>query len=177
MKFTICNSRNVKVPNYGTAGSAGIDFYVPENFTYDDLKWSPSESGSFPDTVSRTSENDGIVTAIHLYPGRGVVIPSGIKVKIPNGYVLVFLNKSGVSLRKSVVQGAQVIDSDYTGEIHLHLINTGNAKTTISAGEKISQALLLPVEHCELVQVKSEKELFADFETERKDGGFGSTGV
>ena len=71
--------------------------------------------------------------------------------------------------------GACVVDSDYQGEIHLHLINTSNKSVTIEPGEKLTQFLLIPVDHCD-VTVVEEDDLFTE-ETTRGSGGFGSTGV
>ena len=78
-------------------------------------------------------------------------------------------------MKKGLMVGACVVDSDYQGEIHLHLINASNKPVTIEPGDKLTQFLLVPVNHCavELVDVD---ELF-DKETTRGSGGFGSTGV
>ena len=85
------------------------------------------------------------------------------------------MNKSGVALKKGLVVGACVVDSDYQGEIHLHLINTSDKPVRIQPGDKLTQFLLIPVDHC-LVEVVNEGDLFEE-ETTRGSGGFGSTGV
>ena len=146
MKIT--KIRDVKTPIRGTEGSAGIDFFVP----YD-----------YPNSL-RSVE-----------PGERFFIPSGIKANVPTGYALIAMNKSGVSLKKGLMVGACVVDSDYQGEIHLHLINTSNKSVTIEPGEKLTQFLLIPVDHCN-VTVVEEDALFTE-ETTRGSGGFGSTGV
>ena len=146
MKIT--KIRNVKTPIRGTEGSAGIDFFVP----YD-----------YPNSL-RSVE-----------PGERFFIPSGIKANVPTGHALIAMNKSGVSLKKGLMVGACVVDSDYQGEIHLHLINTSNKSVTIEPGEKLTQFLLIPVDHCD-VTVVEEDDLFTE-ETTRGSGGFGSTGV
>jgi dUTP pyrophosphatase len=71
--------------------------------------------------------------------------------------------------------GACVVDSDYQGEIHIHLVNTSHESANIEAGEKLVQFLLVPVDHCDIEEV-TESELF-DETTDRGAGGFGSTGV
>ena len=144
----IAKIRNVKTPTRGTKGSAGIDFYVPNDF---------------PDSLRRVT------------PGDRYFIPSGIKANVPNGYALIAFNKSGVALKKDLMVGACVVDSDYQGEIHLHLINVGTKDVYIEPGEKLAQFLLVPVDHC-VVDVVDESELF-DATTNRGAGGFGSTGV
>lgn len=142
MKISKC--RAVKTPSRGTSQSAGIDFYVPEDFT----------------------------TSV-LQPGESVLIPSGIKVQVPNGYMLTAFNKSGVATKQGLSIGACVVDEDYEGEIHLHLINTSNFNTLIEPGKKIAQFILIPVNY-ENVEVVEELE---SRNTQRGAGGFGSTGV
>ena len=140
--------RNVKTPTRGTVGSAGIDFYVPDDY---------------PNSLCR------------INPGDRFFIPSGIKANVPKGYALIAFNKSGVALKKGLMVGACVVDSDYQGEIHLHLVNTSDQPVTIEAGDKLTQFLLVPVNHC-AVEVVDVDELFYE-ETTRGAGGFGSTGV
>ncbi len=146
MKIT--KIRNVKTPKRGTEGSAGIDFFVPDDY--------PTNLCS-------------------VNPGERFFIPSGIKANVPNGYALIAMNKSGVALKKGLMVGACVVDSDYQGEIHLHLVNTSDSNVTIEPGEKLTQFLLIPVNHC-AVEVVDPDDLF-DNESERGAGGFGSTGV
>ena len=146
MKIT--KTRNVKTPTRGTQGSAGIDFYVPNDY---------------PNSLRRVE------------PGERFFIPSGIKANVPEGYALIAFNKSGVALKKGLMVGACVVDSDYQGEIHLHLVNTSCKAVTIEPGEKLTQFLLIPVDHC-AVEVVDEQDLF-EVETDRGSGGFGSTGV
>ena len=144
----ISKIRNVKTPTRGTVGSAGIDFYVPEDY--------PS-------------------SLCEIAPGDRYFIPSGIKANVPEGFALIAMNKSGVSMKKGLMVGACVVDSDYQGEIHLHLINASNKPVTIEPADKLTQFLLVPVDHCpvELVDID---DLFTE-ETTRGSGGFGSTGV
>lgn len=140
--------RPVKTPLRGTGGSAGIDFFVPEDYP-------------------------GNLCTIE--PGERYFIPSGIKANVPPGYALIAMNKSGVSLKKNLMVGACVVDSDYQGEIHLHLINAGREEVNISPGDKLVQFLLIPVDHG-TVEIVEENELF-ETESERGSGGFGSTGI
>jgi len=144
----ISKIREVKTPTRGTDGSAGIDFYVP--FDY-------------PQNLCSIS------------PGERFFIPSGIKANVPEGFALIAMNKSGIALKKGLLVGACVVDSDYQGEIHLHLVNTGTKTVTIEPGDKLTQFLLIPVNHCR-VDVVDESSLF-EAETTRGSGGFGSTGV
>jgi len=126
----ISKIREVKTPLRGTPESAGIDFFVPNDF-------------------KQTS----------VAPGGSVFIPSGIKVNVPTGHALIGFNKSGVALKKNLSIGACVVDEDYQGEIHLHLTNIGKNKVYLSAGEKIVQFILLPVFY-DAVEVVEESVLF-----------------
>jgi len=146
MKF--CKTRNVKSPVRGTPLSAGIDFFVPNDF---------------PGTV-------------FILPGDGVNIPSGIKMKVPEGYALIFKNKSGVAVKKGLQVGACVVDEDYQGEVHLHVRNISGDVQKIEPGEKLIQGLLVPVSYEDLEEVPDESFLFKE-KTQRGEGGFGSTGT
>ena len=143
----ISKIRNVKTPERGTPLSAGLDFFVPNDF--------PGEH--------------------FLLPGDAVNIPSGIKVKVPHGFALVFMNKSGVAVKKGLQVGACVVDEDYQGEVHLHVRNTSTDVQSIKPGEKLVQALLIPVDYCD-VEVVNVDELY-EGGTQRGEGGFGSTGT
>ncbi len=143
----ISKIRNVKTPVRGTPLSAGIDFFVPDDFP-----------------------------GIHyLIPGDAVNIPSGIKIKVPHGYALIFMNKSGVAVKKGLQVGACVVDEDYQGEVHLHVRNTSTEVQSIKPGEKLVQALLIPVEYAD-IEVVDVDELYEE-KTQRGEGGFGSTGT
>ncbi len=144
----IAKVRSVKTPTRGTAGSAGIDFYVPDGYPQEDCE---------------------------ILSGERFFIPSGIKANVPEGFALIAMNKSGVSLKKNLMVGACVVDSDYQGEIHLHLINVGQDNVEICPGDKLVQFLLVPVDHGP-VELVSEEDLYAST-TDRGTGGFGSTGV
>lgn len=145
----ILKTRDVKNPSRGTGLSAGLDFYVPNDF---------------PGTI-------------YLAPGEDANIPSGIKVKFSDDYVLIAHNKSGIATKKDLQVGACVIDADYQGEIHLHVRNIGNGIAEINPGEKLVQMVLLPVIHDVLEFVNTESELYPEGESERGDGAFGSTGI
>ena len=147
--MNIAKIRNVKTPTRGTRGSAGIDFYIPNDYPENLLK---------------------------IEPSCRCFIPSGIKANVPDGFALIAFNKSGVSLKKGLLVGACVVDSDYQGEIHLHMINASDRDVYLEAGEKLVQFLLVPIDHCAVTLVDVD-ELFIDNQSERGEGGFGSTGA
>ena len=105
-------------------------------------------------------------------PGSSCVIPTGIKVEVPEGYMLEVKNKSGIASKRRLVVGACVIDPGYDGEVFINLHNLGGETQKIYPGEKLAQIVLIPVEGCNFVEVSNE----ININTERGAGGFGSTG-
>jgi len=145
-KIYFMTVRDVKLPEYGTGDSVGIDFFVPNDFT-----------------------------SITLQPGEDALIPSGIRTRLPIRTALIAFNKSGVATKKKFSKGAQVIDPDYQGEIHIHVFNVGKEPRDIKPGDKIIQFIHLPIIKSKLIQCQTEAELYPA-KTERGTGGFGSTG-
>lgn len=108
-----------------------------------------------------------------LLPARGhAVIPTGIAAGLPEGTAGFVFARSGLGIRHGVAlaNGVGVIDSDYTGEICVGLINQFDEPYEIQPGERIAQLAVLPV-LCPPVE-----EAASLAETERGAGGFGSTG-
>jgi dUTP pyrophosphatase len=168
-----CKVKEVKSPVRGTSVAAGIDFFVPTNITVDEFLQKCEITKCGPEYT--LSEN-GHIEKIVLRPGDSVMIPSGIKMKVMDGWALVFMNKSGIGAKKQLAVLACVIDQDYEGEVHINLVNTGNEIQTISAGDKIVQGVLLPMNYALPEEVENEEVLFANSESARGEGGFGSTG-
>lgn len=115
------------------------------------------------------------VAELILKPGQGINIPSGISANIPHGYAIDFRNKSGIATKKNLVVGAELVDEDYTGIMHLNIHNIGNKSVRISCGMKIAQAVFEKTYYDELNIVNSDTHL--DKKTDRGAGGFGSTGL
>jgi len=174
--------RDVKSPTRGTSRSAGIDFYVPtfddkfivqitnknKNLSFDGIRF----LGGSLDPVTLTA--DEAISGIMLFEHERILIPSGIHVNIPEGYALIAHNKSGVASKKGLDILAEVIDEDYQGEVHLSVYNTGTEPQMITQGEKLIQCILTPVLYADLIEIENLETLYP-VETERKDGGFGST--
>ena len=107
-------------------------------------------------------------------PRESMVLPTGLRVEVPPGYMLEVKNKSGIASKRQLLVGACVIDPGYDGEVFVNLHNIGNVTQVIKAGEKIAQAVLVPVVHCGVEEVFEESGFNSN--TERGSGGFGSTG-
>lgn len=123
------------------------------------------------------TEEGTVVSKIELLPHSKVLIPSGIHVRLPKGVFLNGANKSGIASKRGLLIGAQTIDQDYEGEIHINLMNPTNEHVFIGAGEKIVQFIpyFQPAMH-DVVEYNSKEELYKDFKSERGEGGFGSSG-
>lgn len=159
-------TRNVKSPERNALENAGIDFYIPEKNSYTE-----EELTNFGKNVS-ISDN-----FIKIAPHSDVKIPAGIKSKFPNNLALIAYNKSGIATKKKLVVAAQVIDSAYQGEWHIHLINTSNEVQSVEFGQKIVQFIPEVISTDDvIVRDMTEEEFFTE-KTSRGAGGFGSTGI
>ena len=174
LKFT--KVRKVKSPNRAHPLDAGFDMFVPEDLTFEQMKEKFDTTGC---QVSVSfAEDNKTITQFRLEPGESILIPSGVKMKIPDGYAVIAFNKSGIAAKRGLLVGSQVCDQEYQGEVHINLHNVSKTTQTIKAGEKIVQFLVLPINYCELEEIETVEKLYADVgKTSRGEGGFGSTGV
>lgn len=138
----VIKAEGVVLPKYETSGSAGMDVRAHIN------------------------------KEIELQPLDRVLIPTGLKMAIPDGYELQIRPRSGLARKHglSLMNTPATIDSDYRGEIGVILVNLSRESYTIQPGERIAQLILTPV-----VQAVFQEVDVLD-ETERGEGGFGSTG-
>ena len=108
-----------------------------------------------------------------INPGDTVLIPTGLAINIANpGYAAVILPRSGLGHKNGIVLGNLVglIDSDYQGQLFVSIWNRGKETFELNPFDRIAQLVVIPV-------VKVDLNIVDDFEeTERGDGGFGSTG-
>ena len=100
-----------------------------------------------------------------------ILVPLDIRLDIPEGWDVSVYNKSGVATKKKLFKGAELIDSDYYGNIHVHLFNHSNKTVKFKKGDKIAQIVMRPVWLGDPNEVD-----FIDPVGERGEGGFGSTG-
>lgn len=141
MKFTL--DEGAFAPEYAHSTDAGMDIRTPIDVT---LKGTRKKLG-----------------------GSSVIIDTGVHVEIPDGCVGFFKSKSGLNVKHNIVSEG-VIDEGYTGSLVVKLYNHGENDYEFKRGDKITQLVIIPVNHVELTQVDSLEV------TERGDGGFGSTG-
>lgn len=109
---------------------------------------------------------DGVTIA----PNERAAVSTGIAMEIPDGYVGLIWDKSGLSIKHGLKTLGGVVDSGYRGEVLVGIINLSDAEYTIQKGEKVAQMIIQKKEN---IEVKEVSELG---ETARGEGGFGSTG-
>ena len=106
-------------------------------------------------------------------PRESRLIPTGLKVEVPYGHMLEVKNKSGIATNRQLLVGACVVDPGYDGEVYVNLHNIGLHTQYLQPGDKVAQAVLVPIVHCDVQEVASDK---LNKGTTRGAGGFGSTG-
>lgn len=115
---------------------------------------------------------DGEIRIIH--PNQRLLIPTGLFMEIPQGYEAQVRPRSGLSLKVGLVAVLGTIDSDYRGEVSVIVTNSSNTFIKIKNGERIAQLVFQKIEQAEWEVISSPDDMS---ETERGNGGFGSTGV
>ncbi len=157
MTVQIVNIGKNKLPEYAHKGDAGIDlmadFSHPELIKAHDADW------------------DSVNNYFVLFSGGRAAIPTGIKVKIPNGYEMQVRGRSGLAINSGIFAHVGTIDSNYTGEICVIITNLSGEPFYIEQGDRIGQAILNKVGIIDFEQVT------ALDTTNRGESGFGSTGV
>lgn len=124
-----------------------------------------------------TSGSAGVDLCSTMYciikPGEMALIPTGIKLSIPEGYEAQIRPRSGLALNHKVVipNSPGTIDSDYRGEVKVLLMNMGTDPFTLTFGDRIAQVVFAPVARAKFEDVKKLDD------TKRGSGGFGSTGI
>lgn len=143
MKITVINSSRHPLPGYQTAGSAGMDL--------------------------RASLEEPITLA----PCERRLIPTGLKIALPEGFEAQIRPRSGLALKNgiTVLNAPGTIDSDYRGDIGVVLINLSAEPFVINDGDRIAQMVIARYERAEWEMTDNLND------TERGAGGFGHSGV
>lgn len=138
---------SVALPSYETAGAAGADLRA-------NLPVGDREEGWI------------------LAPMDRRIVPTGLRVAIPEGYEMQIRPRSGLAAKHGVTlaNAPGTIDSDYRGPLGVILINLGRVPFVVGHGDRIAQAVVAPVQQAEFAVVDGLDD------TPRGAGGFGSTG-
>jgi dUTP pyrophosphatase len=134
---------DIPLPSYATLGSSGMDIHA------------------------------AIEKEQSLKPGETVLIPSGFRIEIPQGYEAQVRPRSGLAIKHNIgiLNSPGTIDADYRGEVKVILTNFGKNDFTVKRGDRIAQLVIMPVVRAEW------KEVHEVDETHRGEGGFGHTGT
>jgi len=145
LPISFVNESENEDPDWETTGSAGFDL--------------------------RASENGSIK------PNEFKVVPTGLFFDIPENFEIQIRPRSGLAAKKgvTVLNSPGTIDSDYTGEIKVILINHGDKPFDVAKGDRIAQAVISTVTAKNIIQLNKVSKIEKD--TERGTGGFGSTGI
>lgn len=110
---------------------------------------------------------------IKIDPLQRAIVPTGLFLEIPSGYEVQVRPRSGLAAKKgiTVLNAPGTIDADYRGEVCVILVNLSSEPFVVEKGERIAQLVLSRHECIEWDECRSLSE------SERGDGGFGSTGV
>lgn len=144
MTIRVINKSGHPLPAYATEQSAGMDLRA----------WLP----------------DG---AVVLEPMERRLVPTGLRIALPDGYEAQVRPRSGLALKHGigVLNSPGTIDADYRGDVGVILINLSDKPFTINDGDRIAQMVVAPCVQATLQAVD-----LLD-ETERGDGGFGHSGL
>ena len=143
MNIQIINESGYPLPEYATPGSAGFDL--------------------------RAAINEPVT----LYPGKRIMISTGLKVALPRGIEMQIRSRSGLAAKWGIIvlNEPGTIDSDFRNTIQVILFNTSEVPFVINPGERIAQGVIAKHETAVWESVETLDE------TERGLGGFGSTGI
>ena len=143
MVVKVVNKSKFGLPKYQTSGAAGFDICanIDKPMTLSSKDWE--------------------------------LIPSGLYFQVPEGYELQVRPRSGLAFKNgvTVLNTPGTVDSDYTGEVKVILINLSPYDFTVNPGDRIAQGVISPIAQAEFVEVDELDK------TERGDGGFGHSGV
>lgn len=188
LRFT--KVRQVTTPSRGNVGDAGLDFYIPDNLSPEDMVLKNSSIVTMPNqslvfnpdlpknNVICVYNPDYKMEALIIPPLHRVLIPSGIRVLMePANSMLTAANKSGIATKLGLIYTAQIVDSPYTGEVHIGVLNTSRDFVILKPGQKLTQFIHIPIFDTTPEEISNDEydKLSENWGT-RGNNGFGSTG-
>lgn len=114
-----------------------------------------------------------VESPIVIKPGERTLIPTGLQIALPEGYEAQIRPRSGLAIRNGItmLNSPGTIDADYRGEVKVIAINHGEEEFVVNHGDRVAQMVIAPVTQLPLLEVEELDE------TDRGEGGFGSTGL
>ena len=157
-------SDTAKLPTYGSEKAACADLYC-------DLRVDKCIDLNPANVDFKHMEYSGdCFDRVHIAPHETIKLPTGWAFQPPEGYMLQILQRSGLASKGLIPLGG-ILDEDYTGEVIVIMLNTTDKYLSINNGNRIAQMAIRPYYQGEFEEVDELDE------TERGDGGFGSTGT
>lgn len=111
--------------------------------------------------------------AVRLEPGERALVPTGVRIALPDGYAAFVVPRSGLAAKHgiTIVNSPGTVDAGYRGEIKVSLLNTDSSSAyDVAVGDRIAQLIVMPVTRARFIAVDELPE------SARGEGGFGSTG-
>ena len=202
VKFLVTGDVKAPVRKMTSDGAdAGIDIFVPnlsDAFIEEITKENPGHPYKWgligAPVADEKEKNPNAGVFIYIGPGQSLLIPTYLKTRIPSDMYLKIADKSGVSTKQKVeVSIADTIDASYEGISHVLITNFSNEIRFIEFGQKIAQLIHIKIDNqgieifydeafegfkdiAENTKMSSEK-FFEGHTKDRKEGGFGSTGI
>ena len=138
------------------------------------VRANPSDAG----LDLRFNPQEHTLVPIQIQPGESLVLGTGLKFGVPHGYMIQIMNRSGNAAKKQLMVGACVVDSGYNGEVFVNLHNIGSEPQTINPGDKIAQAVVIPVVPVRFLETQNDNlyEWAPITISDRGSGALGSTG-
>ena len=157
-------SDTAKLPTYGSEKAACCDLYC-------DLRVDKCIDLNPANVDFKHMEYSGdCFDRVHIAPHETIKLPTGWAFQPSEGYMLQILQRSGLASKGLIPLGG-ILDEDYTGEVIVIMLNTTDKYLSINNGDRIAQMAIRPYYQGEFEEVDELDE------TERGDGGFGSTGT
>jgi len=151
-----------------------LQYYMIHENVYPPMRSNPSDAG----LDLCWSPEDTSLTAFRIEPGSSVLLATGCKFAIPHGYMMEIKNRSSMAAKRQLMVGAGVVDSGYEGEVFVNIHNIGSETQIVEPGDKIAQAVIVPVVHARFVASDSSDiyEWCPITISSRAGGALGSTG-
>lgn len=156
------------IPSYATEGAACFDFHA---CLY------PFKSVRVNNALNGEEEIKIQHNFLLIEPGDRILIPTGICADIPEGFCIKIYSRSGLSFKNGLIltNGTGIVDSDYTEEIFISLLNSSEETAIILSDSRIAQGELVPYVKANIQEIVENNYSSLPQKTNRK-GGFGSTG-
>ena len=151
-----------------------LEYFSLPHGKHKPVRANPSDAG----LDLRFNPQEHTLVPIQIQPGESLVLGTGLKFGVPHGYMIQIMNRSGNAAKKQLMVGACVVDSGYDGEVFVNLHNIGSEPQTINPGDKIAQAVVIPVVPVRFLEAQNDNlyEWSPITISDRGSGALGSTG-